>query len=712
MFRWSALFFCLFSFAYASEHSCADDAKYSVPTTVKKEVIDNYHGTLVSDPYRWLEAGKDDPSVQKWIDEQRAYTESYLSQFSEREVLKQRLNELWKNDTESAPNKVGNLYFYFKRLADQEQPVLYYKKDIRSSEEFVALDPIEFSVAGTASITTYEPSPDGRYLAYGISFAGSDWVTIKIRDLASGKDLDEDIAWAKFTSIAWTDDSLGFFYTRFPAEGFEAPNTHNKVYHHRIGDKADKDILVFETPDHPEWSFSVNISSDGKLLLIDAVESTENKNLLFYERLENGSVATSPIKPLVSEYEAGLSMVASQGDEVWFWTNYQAPNGKVVKLTLPKRDLKPGEWKSLIEDVIPHSNLPLESVKRSKDKLIASYLKDAASELRVYDLNGNFEKTLELPERGYVSEVRATSKSSEVFVTFYSFFVPSTVYQLDSSSDQRSVIFEAKTKFDRNKYEWKQVFYPSKDGTLVPMFILSKKGVELNGKNPTFLYGYGGFDISIPPEYRVQYLVILEQGGVVAVPNLRGGGEYGEDWHQAGMLNRKQNVFDDFIAAAEWLINHKYTSPEHLGIHGRSNGGLLVGATMTQRPDLFKVAVPGVGVLDMLRYQLFTAGRYWVGEYGSSANPDQFPFLYSYSPLHNAKPANYPATLVITSDHDDRVVPAHSFKFGATLQENQQGDLPVLIRIEKDAGHGAGRPIYKLVDEWSDVLAFFFKYTR
>jgi prolyl oligopeptidase len=673
------------------------------PKAHTADVVDDYHGTRVADPYRWLE-NPDSPETQAWIDAENKITFNFLEQIPARDRLRKRLTELWNFEKYGIPFKEGEHYFYFKNDGLQNQNVLYTLKSL-DGEPTVLLDPNTLSEDGTVALAGMTVSDDGKRLAYGLSISGSDWQEWKVRDIETGKDLDDRVQWVKFSGAAWTHDNQGFFYSRYDAPSekskLEEVNYYQKLYYHRLGTPQSEDVLIYQRSDHKEWGFSGSVSEDGRYLIVSVWMGTDHRNLVFYKDL---SVPNAPVVELINTFEAEYSFIDNDGTRFWFQTNLNAPKGRVIAIDLQQSDR--AHW----QEVIPESADTLEAVGVLNNQFIASYLKDAYDQVKIFDLNGAFVRDVTLPGIGTVGGFGGKRHDTETFYSFTSFTTPNTIYRYNLVTGESKLFRQPKVNFNPADYETQQVFYNSKDGTKVPMFIVHRKGLKLDGNNPTYLYGYGGFNVSLTPSFSVSLLVWLEMGGVYAVPNLRGGGEYGEEWHQAGMKLKKQNVFDDFIAAAEWLISHQYTSPRKLAIGGGSNGGLLVGACMTQRPDLFAAALPAVGVMDMLRFHKFTIGWAWTSEYGSPDNSEEFKKLYSYSPLHNLKPGTrYPATLITTADHDDRVVPAHSFKFAAALQAAHKGDTPVLIRIETKAGHGAGKPTTKLIEEAADRWAFLVK---
>jgi prolyl oligopeptidase len=668
----------------------------SYPTTAKSNQVDTYHGVAVADPYRWLE-NPDSPETQAWVKAQNQVTFGVLNQIPARDRIKARLTQLWNYEKYGVPFKQGDRYFYYKNDGLQNQSVLYTLKTL-TDEPRVLLDPNTLSGDGTVALSGLSITDDGQRMAYGLSTSGSDWQEWRVRDIATGQDLPDVIRWVKFSGASWTLDGQGFFYSRYdePKAKLEEVNYFQKLYYHRLGTSQAEDVLIYERPDHKEWGFSGGVTEDGHYLVISVWMGSSPKNLVFYKDLRDSK---AQVVELISEFQSEYSFVDNDGSKFWFRTDLEAPRGKLIAIDLAR----PGQ----VETVIPQASETLESVGLLNQKFVVSYLKDAYDQVKLFDLAGNFLRDVQLPGIGSVSGFGGKREDRETFYSFTSFTTPGTIYRYDFTTDTSSLYRSPQVAFTPSEYQTEQVFYTSKDGTQVPMFLVHRKGLKLDGNNPTYLYGYGGFGVSLTPSFSISNLVWMEMGGVYAVPNLRGGGEYGEDWHQAGTKLNKQNVFDDFIAAAQWLIDQGYTQPTKLAIGGGSNGGLLVGACMTQRPDLFGAALPAVGVMDMLRFHKFTIGWAWVADYGSSDNAEEFKALYAYSPLHNLKPkTSYPATLITTADHDDRVVPAHSFKFAAALQAAHQGPNPVLIRIETKAGHGAGKPTAKIIEEASDRWGF------
>ncbi len=666
--------------------------------TKDSSVIDDYFGKKVADPYRWLEDDRSEATA-KWVKAQNKTTFSYLDEIPYRDAVEERLQKLWNFERYSPPFKEGSNYYFFKNDGLQNQAVLYQQKTL-DSEAKVVLDPNQFSKDGTASLGEFSFSKNGRFMAYQVSEGGSDWRTIYVKDINKDQLLEDKIEWVKFSGISWHKN--GFFYCRYPEpEGDDAlsgKNEFHQVYYHELGTPQTEDELIFADRAHPQRGFFTTTSKDENYLVVGIWESTSG-NALYFKDLRKKS---SDFIPLVEEIKNDYQFVDNIGNKLLFLTNYKAPNQRLIVINADKPE--EGFW----EEMIPESKDVLQNVNLIADKIVTTYIHNASSKIKIFNRKGNHESDLELPGIGTVGQLSGEKDQKEAFYTFASYTRPSTVYALDMESLKSTILKAPDVDFNSDDYITKQIWYKSYDGEKIPMFITHKKGIELNGKNPTLLYGYGGFNISILPRFQITRTVLLENGGIYAVANIRGGGEFGEKWHKAGTKEKKQNVFNDFQAAAEYLIAQKYTSSEKLAIEGRSNGGLLVGACITQRPDLYKVAFPAVGVLDMLRYQNFTIGRAWAGDYGLSETQEGFDYLYSYSPLHNVEKAKYPATLVTTADHDDRVVPAHSFKFISALQEKHQGDNPVLIRVETSAGHGAGKPTSKQIEEAADLFSFMF----
>jgi prolyl oligopeptidase len=684
------------------------DKPLTYPTSQKVDQVDDYHGTKVSDPYRWLE-DPDSDETKAWVEAQNQVTFSYLNEIPVREKIKQRLTQLWDYEKYSLPFKEGDRYFYFKNDGLQNQSVLYTLTSL-DAEPKVLLDPNKLSEDGTIALSGIAISDDGNLMAYGLSTSGSDWQEWKVRDVETGEDLSDHLKWIKFSGASWTKDNQGFFYSRYdePNETtkLEDINYCQKLFFHQLGKPQSEDVLVYHRPDQKEWGFSGGVTEDGNYLIISVWRGSDPKNLVFYQDLTNPD---APVIELISEFEASYSFIDNDGSIFWFRTDLDAPRGRAIAIDTSNLSSSPGS-KEGWQEIIPQAEEVLEGVGLLNNQFVAEYLKDARTQIKIFDLNGSFVREVELPGIGSAGGFGGKRYDTETFYSFTSFTTPATIYHYDMVSGKSTIFRQPKVDFNPADYKTKQIFYRSKDGTHLPMFITYKKGLQLDGTNPTYLYGYGGFNVSLTPSFSVGSLVWMEMGGVYAVPNLRGGGEYGEEWHQGGTKLNKQNVFDDFIAAAEWLIANGYTTPAKLAIGGGSNGGLLVGACMTQRPDLFAAALPAVGVMDMLRFHKFTIGWAWTSDYGSPENPEEFKALYAYSPLHNLKRGtSYPATMITTADHDDRVVPAHSFKFAAALQAAHAGVAPVLIRIETKAGHGAGKPTTKIIEEVADRWAFLVR---
>ncbi|MEE4198842.1 MAG: prolyl oligopeptidase family serine peptidase [Bacteroidales bacterium] len=675
-----------------------NQAPVDYPETRKTDQADEYFGTRVEDPYRWLEDDRSEETEQ-WVKAQNKVTFDYLDQIPFRDKIKDRLTELWDYETMGAPYKKGGKYFYFKNDGLQNQSVLYMQKSLEDEPE-VLIDPNTFSEDGTIALSGIAISRDARYIAYQLSEGGSDWNEIHVRNIETGKDLDDQIPWVKFSDIAWYKD--GFFYSRYDApedgEELSGVNKYHKVCYHQLGTPAAEDKIIFENKDFPLRNYSAEVSSDEKYLFVYETESTSGNNLYVRNLREEDEFVK-----LTTGFNYDYRVLDHVDDNLIVITNFKAPKYKLVKINV--NTLEVGNW----VDIISEKSEVLNGCYLADGKVIASYIQDAHARLEVYNLKGDYLHAIELPALGSVYSVNSNIDDEEVFYSFRSFTFPPTVYRYSMEDKMAETWFKPEIDFDPSAYETNQVFYTSKDGIKVPMFIVHKKGLKLNGKHPTLLYAYGGFNSSVLPSFSVSNLIWLENNGVFALANIRGGGEYGENWHKAGMRLNKQNVFDDFIAASEYLIDNQYTSPQKLAIRGGSNGGLLIGAVINQRPDLYAVAFPEVGVMDMLRYHKFTIGWAWAEEYGSSEDSIHFENLYSYSPLHNiSSKKDYPAVMVITADHDDRVVPAHSFKYIATLQEKYQGKNPVLIRIQTRAGHGAGKPTSVWIEETADKWSFAF----
>lgn len=670
------------------------------PKTEKGDQVDDYHGAKVADPYRWLEDANSEPT-KAWVEAENKVTFDFLRGIPAREGIRQRVEALWNYEKYGVPAKAGGRYFYSKNTGLQNQSVIYTAPSV-DAEPTLLLDPNKLSADGTVSLESYEISEDGKNMVYGLHASGSDWVEWRVRDVATGADLPDVIKWSKFSGSSWTKDGQGFFYSAYDApeekSQLQAVNYHQKLYYHRLGEEQAKDTLAYERKDQKEWGFGGVVTDDGEYLVIQVTQGTDPKNRVFFRPLKEGP-AGAPIVELLHNADARYDFVGNDGPVFYFLTDKEAPRGRLVAVDTNKP--------VALREIVPQAAETLQSVSYVGGRFVANYLKDARTEVKIFALDGKPMGEVAFPGLGTAAGFGGRPNDPETFYSFTSYTTPPTVYRYNVQSGETKAVFAPKATFEPKDYVTEQVFYSSKDGTRIPMFISSKRGLERTGANPTVLYGYGGFDISLTPAFSPAILVWMEMGGIYAVPNLRGGGEYGEEWHLAGTKMHKQNVFDDFIAAGEYLIANKYTATPKLAISGGSNGGLLVGATLTQRPDLFGAALPAVGVLDMLRFQKFTIGWGWASDYGTSDDPEQFKALYAYSPLHHVRPGtSYPPTLITTSDHDDRVVPAHSFKFGATLQAAQAGPGPILIRIETKSGHGAGRPTSKVIEEVADRWAF------
>ena len=683
---------------YASDAPPSPKLEYPKAKTVDQ--VDDYHGTKVADPYRWLE-DTDSPDTLAWVQAENKLTFSYLEQIPYRQAIHERLTKLWNYERFEVPEQHGGRYFYQHNTGLQNQSLLLVADSLNAAPRLL-LDPNTLSTDGTVALSAHAISDDGKLLAYGTAASGSDWTEWHVRDVDTAKDLPDLLKWVKFSGASWTKDGKGFYYSRYDEPKQGAPlrdaNYFQKLYFHRLGTAQSEDQLIYERPDNKELGFAGAVTDDGRYLIITVWQGTSPKNRLYYKDL---SQPDSPVVKLLDDFDAQYQFIDNNGPVFWIKTDLDAPRGRLI--SIDTRTPERATWKTLV----PQAADTITNASAVDDKFLVEYLKDARTEVRVHDLQGKFLRSVDLPGIGTAQGFAGKRTDKETFYSFTSFTVPTTIYRYDPKAGASAIFRRPKVDFDASRYETKQVFYPSKDGTRIPMFLTYKKGIKLDGQNRVLLYAYGGFDISLTPQFSVSNLVWLEMGGVYAQANLRGGGEYGEDWHLAGTKLHKQNVFDDFISAAEWLIANHYTTSSHLAIRGGSNGGLLVGACLTQRPDLFGAALPAVGVMDMLRFHKFTIGWAWTSDYGSSDDPDQFKALYAYSPLHNLKPGTkYPPTFITTADHDDRVVPGHSFKFAATMQADQGGPAPVLIRVEPKAGHGAGKPISKQIEEIGDAWAF------
>ncbi len=672
---------------------------FKYPDSKKANIEDNYFGTQVADPYRWME---DDHAnlTNLWVNAENKVTEEYLSQIPFRDSLKSKMKELWSFIRYQTPFRSGDNYLYYRQDPNSNQPMLFYMRSIRHVPMSL-FDVNKLSSDGTQSFTQTSPSKNGIHVAFQISESGSDWNKIRIKEVKTLKSLPEVLIGVKFSNISWWRD--GFFYSKYEVPSNEslltAKNENHKIYYHKLNTDQSKDSLVFEDKEHPLRSFTATVSDNENYLIISGSESTSGNNILIIDLLNTNKTAIK----VVDGFEHDFEFIGFINDNAVFFTNHNAPHKKLILIDPKQASSK--SWK----DLVPEQTEILQGAAISMNEMILHYMKDASSRLYVFSKAG--QKLSEIPLNGYgtVDEINSSPSDSIVWFSHTTFTSPNTIYYFNTKNNKLYEKYSSKLPIDPNNFETKQLFYKSKDGTKIPMFIVHKKGIKLDGNNPTLLFGYGGFNISKTPEFKTERLVFLNSGGIFVMANIRGGGEYGTDWHQAGTKLKKQNVFDDFIAAAEFLIKEKYTNPSKLAISGRSNGGLLIGAVMTQRPELFKVALPAVGVMDMLRFHKFTIGWAWKTDFGSSEDSTEFKAIYKYSPLHNIKEGvNYPATLVTTADHDDRVVPAHSYKFVATLQEKYKGNNPILIRIDTNAGHGSGKPISKLIDEQADIFTFLF----
>lgn len=701
---WSVSALAILFVAAAYFGAQAGELKY--PETARVDVVDDYHGVKVPDPYRWLEAdARESAEVRDWIEAQNDLAFNYLRKLPEWENIKQRITRLWNYEKFSIPFRVGDQYCFFKNDGLQNQDVLFIQPSL-DAEPKVLMDPNTWSEDGTVALGGLTPSKDGSFLAYGVAEAGSDWRTWRVMDIASQTILPDEIRWLKFGGVSWTPDNKGFFYSQYepPAEGkeFQSLNFKQRIFYHRLGTPQGQDVLVYQRPDHPEWGYTPDVTEDGRYLVITVWKGTDDKYRILYKDL--AEPFGMPID-LIDNFDHEFSFFANDQTKFYFITDADAPMKRIIAIDIrqPERE----HWK----EIVPESSDALQSANVVNNTLIISYLKDATTQVKLYSLSGEYLRDIELPGIGSAGGFGGKRTDTETFYSFSSIATPPSIYRYDLLSDKTTLLRTSGIEFDPSNYTVEQIFYESGDGTKVPMFIAYKKDLKRDGNNPCLLYGYGGFSISLTPTFRVSRAAWLEMGGIFAMPNLRGGGEYGEAWHRAGTKLNKQNVFDDFIAAAQWLIDNKYTKREKLAIAGGSNGGLLVGAVMTQRPDLFGACLPSVGVMDMLRFHKFTAGRFWVDDYGSSDDPEEFKAIYAYSPYHNIKEGvKYPPTLITTADTDDRVVPGHSFKFAAALQRAQAGDAPVLIRIETRAGHGAGTPTAKQIEELTDEYTFLYEH--
>jgi prolyl oligopeptidase len=671
------------------------------PSTRTSDVADDYHGTLVPDPYRWLENATD-PEVRAWVEAQNAVTRAYLDAIPERAAIHSRLRELVDYERIVAITQRGGALFFTRNEGLQDQPVLFVRRE--GEEARVLVDPNALSSEGIVALSVWSPSPDGRLVAYALSQGGSDWIEWRVRDAATGEDLDDLLEWCKFSTADWTPGGEGFFYSAYdPPEALETRHQDRqlgqKLYFHRTGTPQSSDELVYARPDHPDWFIDGALTDDGRWLIVNLRERTATNNRLYVRDLRSPD---SQVEPLFDGNDAQYMVLDNDGDDLFVLTSRDAPRMKIVRV--PRAS--PENWTV----VVPEAGEAIQAAAMFGDRIYVTYMKDATSLVRVYTTSGERAPDVELPGMGAVGPISGRRGDATAFFSYTDFLTAPTILRLDTRTGETSVHFRPQTPFDPSRFEVRQVFYASKDGTRVPMFLVHRKGLEPDGDTPALLYGYGGFNIPVLPGFSALNATWLEMGGLYAVANLRGGGEYGKEWHDAGRKLNKQNVFDDFIAAAEWLVANGYTRRERLAIRGGSNGGLLVGASITQRPDLFGAAIPDVGVLDMLRFNQFTIGYAWEADYGSPQDPEEFKALYAYSPLHNLRPGVcYPSTLIMTADTDDRVVPAHSYKFAAGIQAAHAGERPVLLRVETSAGHGAVNALSKTIDETADYFAFLVR---
>ncbi|HUP91334.1 MAG TPA: prolyl oligopeptidase family serine peptidase [Solimonas sp.] len=700
--------------------SCAWAATLVYPEARKGDTVEDYFGTAVADPYRWLE-DTDSAATAKWVEQQNKLSLPFLAALPRREAYRKRLTELWNYERFELPEKHAGQYFFRRNDGLQNQSVLYMQAG-REAKPRLLLDPNTLSSDGTVALTQIEVSPDGQWLAYGTAASGSDWNDFRVRRVADGVDSPETLSRIKFSSIAWTHDNKGFFYSRYPdpPAGAEAKTfddlANQKLYYHRLGTVQAQDLMVYADAAQPKWGFVPKVTDDGRYLIVNVWQGSSNETAVYYKDLGDPQAPAigATMVHLVDNFEAEYDPLGSVGTRLYFRSNNGASLGRVLAIDLAKPE--PQFWQS----IVPEQRDALQHALFAGGEIVLLYMRDATSRLQRAALDGKPRGEIALTGLGSVPDLSTTGvqlsgsfDDNELFYSYTSFNLPITNYIYDIKAGAGGVFQPIRLNFDPSQYVAEQVFYKSRDGTRIPMFIAHKKGLKKNGKTPTLLYGYGGFDVSLTPTFSVSTLVWMEQGGIYAQPNLRGGGEYGKAWHEAGIKQRKQNVFDDFTAAAAYLVSSGWTSSKHLAISGRSNGGLLVGATLNQHPELFAAALPGVGVMDMLRYHRFTIGWAWAGDYGTADDKEGYAYLSKYSPYHNIKPkTRYPAVLITTADHDDRVVPGHSFKYAAALQAAQAGDRPVLVRIDVKAGHGAGKPIAMVIEEEADKLAFITQYTK
>ncbi len=684
--------------------SAATTMKY--PETRRGDQVDEFHGVQVADPYRWLETDvRESPEVAEWVKKQNEIARAYLDAIPQRPAIERRLTELIDYERYSPPSEEGGKYFYLKNNGLQNQSVLYVADSFKG-EGRELIDPNKWSEDGTIALSTFSPRDDGRYLAYARSEAGSDWQQIHVLDVETGKDMEDHLNWARFTGMAWAKDGSGFYYNRYPepAEGEQHQSSalNRMTYFHKLGTNQNDDQLVYRRPDHPDWTFDVSPTDDGKYLVLSIDRSTDPQNQVWVR--EASAAADAPFTELIGDFDNQFWFIGNEGTKFYFLTDFDAPTKRIVAMDINR----PG--REHVTEIVAARTATLDEASILSGRILGQYMVDVLTEVDVFDLAGKSLGKVELPGKGTAQGFGGDEDDKETFFVFTSYNRPTSVYRYDVLANATELIRQPSVKFDPDDFTVEQVFYNSKDGTRVPMMLAYRKDLSKVNPQPTLLYGYGGYNIPVVPAFKPEYIAWMELGGLLAVANLRGGGEYGEAWHQAGKTVKKQNVFDDFIAAAEWLIAEKRTSTEKLAINGGSNGGLLVGAVMVQRPELFGACIPQVGVLDMLRFHQFTAGQFWRDEYGHVENEEEFKALFAYSPLHNIKDGTkYPPTLIMSADTDDRVVPMHSFKFAAALQRAQAGDAPILLRIESRAGHGAGTPVSKIIESAADRWAFLVK---
>jgi prolyl oligopeptidase len=688
------------------EERVAERAGHDYPETRRQDLVETIHGHEIADPYRWLEA-LDSEEVRDWINAQNDVTFTHLDSLEGRSRFKARMTELWDYERYSVPSEESGRYFYQRNDGLQDHNVLYYLSDLEA-EPVELIDPNQFSEDGTVSLTMTSVSDDGRYMAYGKAEGGSDWQTFHVREIESGEDTGDFLEWIKYSPAAWTHDNAGFFYSRYPepeGDPLTAPNVDHQLYYHRLGDDQGDSTLVYERPDRPEWRFDGEVTDDGRYLIITVSEGTDRRNRVYYMDLEDADepVLDGRVVELLDDFDGGYDFLDNDDEVFYFHTTAEADRGRIIAVDIsdPARE----NW----DTVVAERDRVIRGVSVVGEHFVINYMDDAHSRLSLFTRDGEERGDIELPTLGTVGDVNS-GRDGELFFSFSSFLYPTTIFRhVPGELDEPEVFRQPELDFDPEDYETRQVFYESKDGTEIPMFITHRRDIEIDGVTPTLLYGYGGFNIPMLPRFSVENLAWMEQGGIYASANIRGGGEYGREWHQAGVRDQKQNVFDDFIAAAEYLIDEGYTSPSNLGIYGRSNGGLLVGAVVNQRPELFGAALPAVGVMDMLRFHKFTVGAGWAPDYGNPEVKEDFEVQLTYSPYHNVQQGHdYPPILVTTADHDDRVVPGHSFKYVAMLQHKQaeESTRPMLIRIEDRAGHGAGMSTSMRIEEARDRWAF------